>query len=100
MLDFYAPLDLSFLVFYVGPVLFLLWFVGRWAGLLGGPSIILKCIWEVVLSSHALADPVTVDLNIAVRVVFFVLFVVAVAALKDALQRERAAAQERLEHDV
>ena len=100
VLDFYAPLDLSFLVFYVGPVLFLLWFVGRWAGLLGAAASAAFWFWEDVLSPHALADPATADWNIAVRVVFFVLFVIVVAALKDALQRERAAAQERLEHDV
>jgi phosphoserine phosphatase RsbU/P len=100
LLDYDAPLELSFLVFYVGPVMFLLWFVGRWAGLLGAFASAAYWFWEDVLSPHALADKAAADWNIAVRLVFLVLFVQAVAALKDALERERAAAQERLERDV
>ncbi|HEX4439132.1 MAG TPA: PP2C family protein-serine/threonine phosphatase [Thermoanaerobaculia bacterium] len=100
VLDYDAPLELSFLVFYVGPILFLLWFVGRWAGLLGVLVSAAYWFWEDVLSPHAYPDQVSADWNIAVRLVFMVLFVQAVAALKDALERERAAAQERLEHDV
>jgi sigma-B regulation protein RsbU (phosphoserine phosphatase) len=100
VLDYDAPLELSFLVFYVGPVLFLLWFVGRWAGLLGSFVSAAYWFWEDVLSPHAYANKASADWNIAVRLLFLVLFVQAVAALKDALERERAAAQERLERDV
>lgn len=100
VLDYSAPLELSFLVFYVGPVMFLLWFVGRWAGLLGAFASAAFWFWEDVLSPHAYANNAAVDWNIAVRLVFLVLFVQAVAALKDALERERAAALERLERDV
>jgi hypothetical protein len=100
VLDYYAPLDLSFLVFYVGPVMFLLWFVGRWAGLLGALASAAFWFWEDVLSRHAYASQATADWNIAVRLIFLVLFVQAVAALKSALERERAAAQQRLERDV
>jgi sigma-B regulation protein RsbU (phosphoserine phosphatase) len=99
-LDYDAPLELSFLVFYVGPVMFLLWFVGRWAGLLGAFASAAFWFWEDVLSPHAYPNKAAADWNIAVRLVFLVLFVQAVAALKDALERERAAAQERLERDV
>jgi sigma-B regulation protein RsbU (phosphoserine phosphatase) len=99
-LDYDAPIELSFLVFYVGPVMFLLWFVGRWAGLLGAFASAAFWFWEDVLSPHAYPNKAAADWNIAVRLVFLVLFVQAVAALKDALERERAAAQERLERDV
>jgi len=100
VLDYDAPLELSFLVFYVGPVMFLLWFVGRWAGLLGAFASAAFWFWEDVLSPHAYANKPAADWNIAVRLVFLVLFVQAVAALKEALERERAAAQERLERDL
>ena len=100
VLDYYAPLELSFLAFYVGPVMFLLWFVGRWAGLLGALVSAGFWFWEDVLSRHAYPDQAAADWNIAMRLIFLVLFVQAVAALKAALERERAAAQERLERDV
>jgi sigma-B regulation protein RsbU (phosphoserine phosphatase) len=80
--------------------MFLLWFVGRWAGLLGALASAAFWFWEDVLSRHAYASQATADWNIAVRLIFLVVFVQAVAALKNALERERAAAQQRLERDV
>jgi hypothetical protein len=80
--------------------MFLLWFVGRWAGLLGALVSAGFWFWEDVLSRHAYPDQAAADWNIAMRLIFLVLFVQAVAALKAALERERAAAQERLERDV
>jgi serine phosphatase RsbU (regulator of sigma subunit) len=101
-LDYVAPLELSFLTFYVGPVLFLVWFVGRTAGFLGAAFAALFWVWEDVLSDHAHR---TVELhitnwNLAVRAAFLAILVWVVAALKRSLERERQAAQERLEHDV
>jgi sigma-B regulation protein RsbU (phosphoserine phosphatase) len=102
LLDYVAPLELSFLTFYVAPVLFLVWFVGPAAGFLGAAASAAFWVWEDVLSAHAhptLKLHVT-DWNLAVRAVFLGLFVWVVAELKRALERERRAAQERLEHDV
>src|SRR5262245_26917470 len=102
LLDYVAPLELSFLTFYVAPVLFLVWFVGAAAGLLGAFVCAAFWVWEDVLSAHAhptLKIHVT-DWNLAVRAAFLILFVWVVAELKRALERERHAAQERLQHDV
>jgi sigma-B regulation protein RsbU (phosphoserine phosphatase) len=101
-LDYLAPLELSFLTFYVGPVLFLVWFVGPAAGFLGAAVSAGFWIWEDVYSAHAhrtLELHVT-DWNLAVRTAFLAIFVWVVAELKRALMRERQSAQERLEHDV
>lgn len=100
VLDYFAPPDLSFLLFYVAPVLFLVWFVGRWAGLLGALASAGFWTWEDVLSPHAYPSARVADWNIAVRLVFLALFVLVVAELKRVIERERAAEQERLEHDV
>jgi serine phosphatase RsbU (regulator of sigma subunit) len=100
LVDYLAPPDLSFLIFYVAPVLFLVWFVGRWAGLLGALTSAAFWTYEDVLSTHAYPSQTATDWNIAVRLVFLVLFVYVVAALKGALERERQAAQARLERDV
>jgi sigma-B regulation protein RsbU (phosphoserine phosphatase) len=102
LLDYLAPLELSFLTFYVAPILFLVWFVGPAAGFLGAAVSALFWVWEDVLSSHAhptLRLHVT-DWNLAVRAAFLALFVWVVAQLKRALERERQTAQERLERDV
>jgi serine phosphatase RsbU (regulator of sigma subunit) len=102
LLDYLAPLELSFLTFYVAPVLFLVWFVGPAAGFLGAVVATAFWTWEDVLSSHAhptITLHVT-DWNLFVRAVFLALFVWVVAELKRALERERHAAQERLERDV
>jgi serine phosphatase RsbU (regulator of sigma subunit) len=100
VLDYFAPPDLSFLIFYVAPVLFLVWFVGRSAGLIGAAMSAAFWTWEDVLSAHAYPSTKVADWNIAVRLLFLVLFVFVVAALKQALERERQAAQARLERDV
>ncbi len=99
-IDWIAPPDLSFLIFYVGPVLFLVWFVGRWAGFLGAAASAGFWAWEDVLSTHAYSSVPVADWNIAVRLLFLVAFVAAVAALKESVERERQASQERLERDV
>jgi sigma-B regulation protein RsbU (phosphoserine phosphatase) len=101
-LDYVAPLELSFLTFYVAPVLFLVWFVGTGAGFLGASLSAAFWVWEDLISAHAhpmLTLQVT-DWNLAIRVIFLSLFVWVVAELKRALERERHAAQERLQHDV
>jgi serine phosphatase RsbU (regulator of sigma subunit) len=100
VLDYVAPLQLSFLTFYVGPVLFLVWFVGPAAGLLGTLVCAAFSVWEDVLSAHAHPNFPVTHSNLALRAVFLVLFVWLVAELKRALERERHAVQERLEHDV
>jgi sigma-B regulation protein RsbU (phosphoserine phosphatase) len=99
-IDWIAPPDLSFLIFYVGPVLFLVWFVGRWAGFLGAAASAAFWAWEDVLSAHAYSSVPVADWNIAVRLLFLVAFVAVVAALKQSVERERQASQERLERDV
>jgi serine phosphatase RsbU (regulator of sigma subunit) len=100
VLDYFAPPDLSFLIFYVAPVLFLVWFVGRWAGLFGALASAAFWTYEDVLSTHAYPSAKVADWNIAVRLLFLVLFAYVVAELKRALERERRAEQERLERDV
>lgn len=100
VVDYVAPPDLSFLIFYVAPVFFLVWFVGRGAGLLGALLSGAFWSWEDLLSAHAYAPASTADWNVAVRLVFMVAFVVVLAELKRALERERLASQERLEHDL
>jgi phosphoserine phosphatase RsbU/P len=100
VIDYFAPPELSFLIFYVAPILFLVWFVGRQAGFLGSAATALFWYYEDVMSPHRWPSESAADWNIAVRLLFLLAFVWVVAELKSALERERAAAQERLERDV
>jgi serine phosphatase RsbU (regulator of sigma subunit) len=100
ILDYLAGPDLSFLLFYVAPVLFLAWFVGRWAGFLGAAASATFWVYEDVLSAHAYRSSVVADWNIAVRLIFLMLFVHAVDRLKAAQERERRAERERIEREV
>ncbi len=102
LLDYLAPLEVSFLTFYVAPVLFLVWFVGRTAGFLGAAFAALFWVWEDVLSAHAhrTVELHITDWNLAVRAAFLAIFVWVVAELKRSLERERRAEQARLERDV
>jgi sigma-B regulation protein RsbU (phosphoserine phosphatase) len=100
VVDYFAPNDVSFLIFYVAPVLFLVWFVGRSAAFLGAAASGAFWAWEDVLSSHAYPSATIADWNIAVRLLFLVAFVAVVAELKGALERERRAGEERLEREV
>jgi len=100
VVDYVAPPEVSFLLFYVGPVLFLVWFVGRAAGFLGAALTGAFWAWEDVFSPHAFGSASVADWNVAMRLIFLVAFVWVVAELKGALERERRAAAERLERDV
>jgi hypothetical protein len=97
VLDYLTGPDLSFLIFYVGPVLLLVWFVGRGAALLA--AVLAAAFWtfEDVLSAHAYASRAVAIWNVAVRLGFFVVLVRTAAQLKAALERERLARQEQLE---
>ena len=100
VLDYATGPDLSFLLFYVGPVFLLVWFVGTGAALLA--SVLAAAFWtfEDVLSAHAYASRGVAIWNVAVRLVFFFLLVRTVAQLKAALERERLAKQRQLEREV
>lgn len=91
-----AP-DVSFLVFYLAPVLLLTWFVGRRAGML--VSLASAALWflDDVLTSAGPSQPLIPYWNAAVKLGFFLLVVQLLASLKAALERQRQAERERIE---
>jgi serine phosphatase RsbU (regulator of sigma subunit) len=98
--DYLTGPDLSFLIFYIGPVLLLVWYVGRTQALFA--TVLSAACWtfEDVLSEHAYKSLGIGIWNVAVRLGFFVLFVQVVYRLKTALEEERAAEQRRLEQEI
>jgi serine phosphatase RsbU (regulator of sigma subunit) len=99
-LDFATPPNLSFLIFYIGPVLFLVWFVGRGAALLATALAAAVWTYEDVLSASAHASPALAIWSVATRFGFFVLFVEVVARLKAALERGHRAEQREMEREI
>jgi phosphoserine phosphatase RsbU/P len=100
VLDFATPPNLSFLIFYIAPVLFLVWFTGRAEALLATALAAAVWTYEDVLSAGAHASPALAIWSVATRFGFFVLFVEVVARLKDALERSHRAEQREMEREI
>ncbi len=100
IIDHLTAPDLSFLIFYIAPVLLLTWFVGRTAGIL--ISILSAAAWfvEDVMAHQAYSSPAIPYWNLAAKFGFFLLVIQILSSLKGALQREKLAEQERLEREI
>lgn len=94
-----AP-DVSFLVFYLAPVLLLTWFVGRRAGMLVSLASAVLWFLDDVLTGPAPSRPLTPYWNAAVKLGFFLFVVHVMSALKAALERQRQAERERIEFEL
>ena len=100
VLDFATPPDLSFLIFYLAPVLFLVWFVGRRAALLATAMAAAVWTYEDVLTASASRSPAYAIWSVASRLGFFVVFVEVVARLKEALERTHRAERREAEREI
>jgi diguanylate cyclase (GGDEF)-like protein len=86
--------DLSFIVFYIGPVAFVSWFASRWRGILVAAASTVA--W--VVADAMTADPVPSHAalstwNVAMKLVFLLLVAAAVSALRRAYDEEEAMAR-------
>jgi serine phosphatase RsbU (regulator of sigma subunit) len=100
VLDLATPPNLSFLIFYIAPVLFLVWFVGRRAALLATALAAGVWTYEDVLTAGAHGSTGFAIWSVATRFGFFVLFVEIVERLKAALERSHRAEQREMEREV
>jgi serine phosphatase RsbU (regulator of sigma subunit) len=100
LIDRFTAPDLSFLVFYLAPLLLLTWFVGRRAGMF--VSLVSAVLWflDDVLTGPAPSRPLTPYWNAAVKLGFFLFVVHILASLKAALERQRQAERERMELEL
>jgi serine phosphatase RsbU (regulator of sigma subunit) len=94
-----AP-DVSFLVFYLAPVLLLTWFEGRRAGMLVSLASAVLWFLDDVLTGPVPSRPLTPYWNAAVKLGFFLFVVYILASLKAALERQRQAERERMELEL
>ncbi len=89
IIDYYTAADLSFLIFYLLPVILVTYFVGSWAGIL--ISIASTAIWFMANISEFVRDSSTIIpfWNVTEKLCFFFIMVYIVSALKTAKDHEK-----------
>lgn len=98
--DYVTGPELFFLEFYLLPVLLVAWFAGEYAGVaVSAASALCWFIDEAVGRSPSQA-PAIPYWNVAIKFVVFVLFTHMVIAFKQALERQKQAEQEKLQHEI
>jgi len=93
LLDFFSGYELAFSLFYLIPIMIVAWFVGRRAGLLF--SLLASLFWFSAdyFAGHVYSNPVFYFWNTAIRLAFFVVVVLLLSALQNALEIEKALAR-------
>ena len=93
LLDFTSGYELAFSLFYLLPIMVVAWFVGRKAGLLF--SLLASLFWFTAdyFSGHVYSNPLFYFWNTAIRLAFFVIVVLLLSALQNALENEKALAR-------
>jgi diguanylate cyclase (GGDEF)-like protein len=89
VLDYWTGHEMSFAIFYLVPVSFAAWFVGRYAGLT--VSLVSGAVWEVsnVLAGQTFSSPLFYAWNTTSRIVVFSLMAILLCKLHAALEHER-----------
>jgi len=91
-LDILTEYSMAFSIFYVMPISFAGWLMGRRIGILA--SLISTFVWLLTdLSGHIYTNPIVPLWNTLVRLTFFCLVTLLLSALKSSMERERAVAR-------
>ena len=91
-LDILTEYSMAFSIFYVMPISFAGWLMGRRIGILA--SLISTFVWLLTdLSGHIYTNPIVPLWNTLVRLTFFCLVALLLSALKSSMERERAVAR-------
>ncbi|HEY7114875.1 MAG TPA: PP2C family protein-serine/threonine phosphatase, partial [Thermoanaerobaculia bacterium] len=101
VLDYVTGPDFSPLIFYVVPVVLVVWFGGRWSGIL--VSVVAAFAWffaDYLTGRHEQLPRAILYWNGLEKLIFFLLLAQILATLKSALERERHARQEFLEREL
>jgi diguanylate cyclase (GGDEF)-like protein len=94
LIDYVTGPDLSFIVFYLVPILLVGWFVGSGAGVLMSVAGGMAWFFADILSrSTSYAHPVIPYWNVTVKVAFFLVVNTLVLQLKKSLEREKELAR-------
>jgi sigma-B regulation protein RsbU (phosphoserine phosphatase) len=96
MLDYHAPPDISFLIFYLPPVLTVTWDAGLIPGLI--LSIISACFWffDDVFGTGVFRNELILYWNVFSRFLVFILTVKLISSLKERMEKEKQAEQRQV----
>jgi diguanylate cyclase (GGDEF)-like protein len=88
-LDYWTGYQMSFALFYLVPVGFAAWFIGRDSGI--GISLASAVVWQISnkLAGEALSSPLIYLWNTGTRLVVFSIFAILLHKLQVALEHER-----------
>ena len=100
IIDYGTGPDISFLLFYLFPVFLTAWFAGMIPGIL--LSVFSACIWFVddVMQRTPYAHPAIPLWNVLTKLIAFLVFISILLRLKDALEREKTAEQQRIKREM
>lgn len=96
VLDYHAPPDISFLIFYLPPVLAVTWDAGFIPGL--GLSFISAAFWffDDVSGTGVFRNEITLYWNVFSRFLVFILTVKLISSLKERMEKEKLAEQRQV----
>jgi len=100
MIDYATGEELFFLEFYLLPIILLTWFVSETAGVIGCLASGVFWFIDDVMGRPIHGGLFTPYYNVFLKMLVFIVFTRILAALKRALDREKAAEQENVRHEL
>jgi phosphoserine phosphatase RsbU/P len=99
-LDYHAPPNISFLIFYLPPVLLVTWDAGLVPGLV--LSILAACFWffDDVFGTGVFRNELTLYWNVFSRFLVFIFTVKLISSLKERMEREKLAEQRQVAQEI
>jgi diguanylate cyclase (GGDEF)-like protein len=91
--DYFTGYEISLSIFYSLPISLVAWFVGRRWGIVLSAIGAATWLWVDVIVGHEYSHPLIAFWNAAVRLGYFVIITYTLAALKEALDREKKLAR-------
>ncbi|MCK9364089.1 MAG: GGDEF domain-containing protein [Syntrophales bacterium] len=89
ILDFFTGQKLAISLFYLLPISFVTWFLGRWPGIVVVLAGVLVLFAAGIYSGHIYQNEIVAVLNILIRFSLFVFVLLLLSALKSAMEREK-----------
>lgn len=88
-IDFVSGYEISFSIFYLGPIVLVGWLVGRQAGML--VSVLSAAVWLIadITGGHTFTHPFIPFWNAIVRLGFFTVVVIILSKLKSTVEAQK-----------
>lgn len=98
-LDYFSGTDISFYIFYVIPVLFIVWFAGKKFGFIICVFCLASWYMDTFYKRGIELSYTILSWNILVELGFFTLIIFSVAALRKAIEKEEESERQKIERE-